>query len=93
MAVGDDELLDFEGGDPDKARTELGEHGDAFRYQLVIARQLDSLAAQAEVTKRSPTTDLSWVDGRIRTLREVADHLRRGDYLPGGSLYDQTVGD
>jgi hypothetical protein len=45
----------------------------------------------AEGTKRSPTTDISCVDGRVKTLREVADHLRAGDYLPGGRLHDEAV--
>jgi len=93
MTPTDDALLDFDGGDPAKARRDLEEHGDTFRVQLVIARQLDQWAEQAEVTKTSKTTDLSWVDGRVRTLREVAEHLRRGDFLPGGSLAGETAGD
>ena len=45
------------------------------------------------MTKKSPTTDLAWVDGQVRTLREVAERLRKGEYLPGGSAYDETTGD
>jgi|SRR5215216_366391 len=98
MPMTDDELLDFDAEgipdyEPEQARRNLEEHGDAFRYQLIVARHLQDWAARAEVTKRSPTTDISWVDGQARTLREVAAHLRAGQYLPGGSLYEATTGE
>ena len=89
MALTDEDLLDFDGSDD--AKRALEEHGDAFRYQLVAARQLDAWAARAEVAKTSPTADVSWVDGQVKTLREVAGRLRKGDYLPGGSGYDETT--
>ena len=40
MALTDEELLDFD--DADQAKRDLEGHGDAFRYQLVIARHLDA---------------------------------------------------
>jgi hypothetical protein len=33
-----------------------------------------------------------FTDGLVDALREVAAHLRQGDYLPGSALYDETVG-
>lgn len=96
MALTDDDLVAVDEArmpnfDDAKARRDLEEHGDAFRHQLVVARHLDLWADLAEGTKRSPTTDISWVDGRVKTLREVADQLRAGEYVPGGRPYDETI--
>ena len=98
MALTDKDLLDFDekrlasaGYEPAKARRALEEHGDAFRYQLVAARQIEQWADGVELSGRSPTADRAWVDGHARALRQVAEHLRLGYYLPGGRLYDETV--
>jgi hypothetical protein len=95
MALTDDELLDFDEKrladyDPVKAERALAEHGDAFRYQLVAARHIEQWANRADV--RTLTNDERFTDGLVETLRDIAAHLRQGDYLPGGSLYDETVG-
>lgn len=98
MALTDKELLTFdERGlprefDRAKARRALKKHGDAFRYQLVAARQLEKWAEMDEVAMRSPTADRTWLDGHQRALRDVAARLRLGEYLPGGGMYDETVG-
>ena len=98
MALTDDELLaihDKRSASFDHARAAraLSEHGDAYRYQLVASQQLELWAERSELTKNSPTTDASWIDGHVRALREVAERLRAGAYLPGGALYDEGVGD
>jgi hypothetical protein len=96
MALSDKELLNIDekrvpNYDRAKARRTLKKHGDAFRYQLVAARQLEKWADMDDVTMSSPTTDKAWVDGHRRALREVAAHLRLGEYVPGGRLHDETV--
>jgi hypothetical protein len=96
MALTDDDLLDFDEErladyDAAKARRDLEEHGDAFRYQLVAARQIEQWAERDDVSRSSPTADQAWLDGHARALRDIAAHLRLGHYLPGGRLYDETV--
>jgi hypothetical protein len=95
MALTDDELLDFDQTrladyDPVKAERSLAEHGNAFRYQLVAARQIEQWADRADV--RTVTNDERFTDGLVDALRDVAAHLRQGDYLPGSLLYEETVG-
>jgi hypothetical protein len=97
MALTDDELLDFDEKrlaeyDPVKVERALAEHGDAFRYQLVAARQIEQWADADDASMSSPTADAKWIDGHRSALRDVAAHLRQGDHLPGGALYDKTVG-
>jgi predicted metal-dependent phosphoesterase TrpH len=96
MALSDEELLEFdEKGLPNydraKARRDLEKHGNAFRYQLVAARQLERWAERDGVAAKSPTSDRTWLAGHERALRDVAAHLRQGDYLPGGGLHDDIV--
>lgn len=94
MTLNDDDLLDFDYkvlANPRAGRVLLEQHGDPYRYQLVIARHLDGWADRNE--KGFPGTDKQFTDGFALALQEVAAHLRQGDYLPGGILYDQTIGD
>jgi hypothetical protein len=101
MALTDDDLLAFDAGhyatyDEAKARDALaGEHGDAYRAQLVAARWIDAwrrrtLDAGAEAL---PDRSDDWIEGWEEALREVVAHLRQGDLIPGGVLYvDETGG-
>ncbi len=96
MAVSDKELLKFDATrirnyDRAKAQRDLKKHGDAFRHQLVVARHLEEWADRDEVAAKSPTSDKTWLAGHANALRDVAARLRKGDYLPGGMLYDETV--
>jgi hypothetical protein len=96
MALTDKDLLAVDkkrlpNYDSAKARRALTKHGDAFRYQLVAARQIEQSAERVELAGSSPTADRAWVDGHARALREVATNLRLGYYLPGGRLYDEIV--
>ena len=78
-------LADF---DPDEARSTLaGEHGELFRNHLVIAHWLDRWR---QGIARGPMTDASpeWQAGVEYALLEVAAHLRQGDFVPGGDLYE-----
>ena len=93
----DDELLDFDSSDMPKyepANTEraLSVYGDAFRYQLVAAKHIHEWADRLE--RPSPAIiDGERNEGFVKALREVAAHLRQGDYLPRGTLYEDTVRD
>ncbi len=96
MTLTDEELLAFHEGrarsfDPAETKRLLKKHGNAFRYQLLTARHLERWADLASVTSKSPTADLSWIHGHEEALREVAERLRAGDYLPGGRLYGEAT--
>lgn len=80
----DVELLDFDATDYEhydraEAERQLEKHGEGFRAQLRIARHLDWWASQ------TPPADEGG-EVQIRTLRDIAAHIRQGDYLPGGFL-------
>ena len=96
MALSDDDLLKVDetrlpNYDRAKAKRSLRKHGNAFRFQLVVARQLEDWAERDIVAAKSPTSDKTWLDGHRRALLDVAGRLRQGDYLPGGALHDDTV--
>jgi hypothetical protein len=98
MALSDKDLLTFDEKrlpryNRAKAQRDLKKHGNAFRYQLVIARQLDQWAEMDAVAAKSPTSDKAWLAGHTGALRDIAVRLRQGDYLPGGPLYDEAVDD
>jgi hypothetical protein len=89
MALSDDELLDFDmkrlGGLERAPRTILSEHGDAFRYQLLAARWIQQWADRMEKDK---SQEELYSEGYVQALREVIAHLRQGDFLPGGQVYE-----
>ncbi len=92
VALSDDELLDFDEErmpmyEPAKAERALAEYGDAYRYQLVAALHIQRWAERAEEGRTAGV----WTEGHAKALREIAAHLRQGDYLPGGALYEETV--
>jgi hypothetical protein len=98
MTLSDKDLLTFDEKrlpryNRAKAQRDLKKHGNAFRYQLVMARQLEQWAEMDAVAARSPTSDKTWLAGHAAALRDVAVRLRQGDYLPGGPLHDDTVAD
>lgn len=55
----------------------------------VIASWLRSWAAENEQYPRRPA---EWTEGYVTALTEVADHLERGDLVPGGVIHDDEVG-
>jgi hypothetical protein len=99
MALTDDELLDFDASryatyDEGKARETLaGDHGDAYRAQLVAARWIEGwrrrTLGQDELTE-SHTEE--WIKGWDDALSEIVAHLRQGDLVPGGVLYSDVAG-
>jgi hypothetical protein len=93
-SLSDDELLDFDemaiaSYDASAARQSLERFGDAFRFQLVAARHLERRADRLE-RDRLLDGDESYLRGHVKALREVAANLRKGNYLPGGPLHEQT---
>ncbi|HEY8776545.1 MAG TPA: hypothetical protein VIM33_08730 [Gaiellaceae bacterium] len=95
MALSDEELLDFDlkrlGGFKNSPHSLLVEHGDVYRTQLVVARWLDGYRERR--VEPSITTDPNdrFEEGVGETLRDIAAHLRQGDFLPGGTLYEDEV--
>jgi hypothetical protein len=93
MALDDERLLDFDAGnmahyDPKQAAQDLVAHGDLFRNHLLIARWIDNWIHGMRGMSAASTGQEQFE----RALREVAAHLRQGDLLPGGVLYDETWG-
>jgi hypothetical protein len=96
----DDPLLAFststlygaEPGDPGRL---LQEHGDLYRVQLVAARWFDDYRKRRRTShaKRSPGSLHSddHEKGFDEAMRDVVAHLRQGDFLPGGKLYQDAV--
>jgi len=93
--VKDDDLLDFDmkrlGGLDRVPRNILAEHGDAYRYQLVAARWIEQWAERVEQPSPTDSPDPSYEGGYAQALREVIAHLRQGDFLPGGEVYDRET--
>jgi hypothetical protein len=96
VALTDNELLDFDlkrlGGLTREPRSILEEHGDAYRNQLVAARWIERWAEGLEGPRPDRPAD-RYFDGMAEALRDVAAHLRQGDLLPGGVVYEDIVGD
>jgi hypothetical protein len=99
MALSDDELLDFDhrrlrGFNLAKARDALAEQGDVYRAQLVAARWIDGWRQRMLEDPASPT-DPENAEARREAvdevLRDVVAHLRQGDLIPGGVLYEDEV--
>ncbi len=77
--------------DEAKARQALEEHGDAFRYQLVVAQWIDGYRQRRSEPSITSDPDDRFEAGVQDTLRDIAAHLRQGDFLPGGKLYEDEL--
>jgi hypothetical protein len=105
----DAHLFDFNAGlladyDDDKARAELQRHGDAFRFQLIAALHLsewaerlddpdDPLRKSMDIRESRGWVSDAEIRGWVNALHAVAAYLRQGYYLPGGSLFEEVVGE
>ena len=96
--LSDDEVLDFDmkplGVLRRTPRELLDRYGDAYRLQLVAARCFEARAIGVESQIESPTTlscQRERYEGMAEALRDVAAYLRKGDLLPGGILYENTL--
>jgi hypothetical protein len=94
MPFSDDELLDFDMkrlAHPVAPRPLLEKHGDSYRHQLVAARFCDDWAAGLTESIKSPAMQgrAEHREGMVEALRDMAAHFRQGDFLPGGTLYEE----
>lgn len=95
MTLDDDRLLDFDAErlshyDADEAHDTLaGEDGDLFRNHLLIAKWIDRWIENmaGDVVYGDPENQ----QGFEQALRELAAHLRQGDFVPGGVLHDDIA--
>ena len=92
----DEELLDFDHNrladfDPAEARQTLAERGDIYRPQLVAALFIDGWRARQRENSSPVEESEDGLEGFEFATREIAAHLRQGDFLPGGTLYEDEV--
>jgi hypothetical protein len=93
----DNHLLAFKasslpGTEPADAHHLLHEHGDVFRAQLVAAHWLESYLKSRKTRKDETAWPRRSNDerdaGYEAAVQDIVAHLRHGDFLPGGSLYE-----
>lgn len=65
------------------------EHQAAHLEELRAGGQMEGVNVGSRDDPQIATPDY-W-DGYVTALRHIADGLRNGDYLPGGSAFDDTV--
>jgi hypothetical protein len=93
MPLSDDDLLAFDHTHLEvfqaAPQTLLRLHGDSYRHQLVMARWLDRFRERRGAHAPDvPIADEMFDAGVEDALRDIAAHLRQGDFLPGGRLYE-----
>ena len=100
MPFSDQRLFDFnaalmEDYDDAKAHADLETYGDAFRFQLVAALDLDDWAERLEDPDSPLTRTLDELEirGWVNATRQLAAYLRQGYYLPGGVQYERVLRD
>ncbi len=98
MGISDEDLLLGFAGDADSlawARATLDKFGDAFRYQLIMAMHLEHQAAHLEELRAGGQLgkhgEGRYMEGYVEALRDIAEGLESGHYLPGGSAHDDTI--
>lgn len=94
MLVTDQDLLNFDHDaiqhfDLGDAQDALDEHGDTYRAQLVAAYWLDGWAERLRLSRS--LDDPKFDEGFVSALGEVAAHLRQGDLIPGGVLFEDVA--
>ena len=94
MQFPDDDLLlstepPDEQFDVQAAKVLLGEFGDLFRSQLVVARTYSHLARHLVETIED-SEDYDWDLARIAATTGLARGIREGDFLPGGGGYEAS---
>lgn len=94
MRHSDDELLNFDKDrladwQPARADSALnGSDGDLFRSHLAIAKWLEGWTDRLAEGPRifdGPEEREAYIAG----IREVMAHLRQGDFVPGGTFYEE----
>jgi hypothetical protein len=92
LGMNDDQLLDFDPNSLGRIAITpadlLARFGDAYREHLALARFLDGYCERRDAILTSPLNDEYTDSMVVAALCSLARHLRRGDLLPGGALYD-----
>jgi hypothetical protein len=91
--LSEEQLLDFDRGrlahwSQERQDAALTDHRELYLNHLAIAKHLDFWVTNLDSRPALEGGDEDF----IRALREVAAHLRQGDYLPDGVLYRETMG-
>jgi hypothetical protein len=99
--LSDEQLFDFDQDrlvhfDLADAKQDLAKQGEAFRPQLVMARWIEGWRERMAENYEADPTEVgdpkAWQDGFDYATRELAAHLRQGDFLPRGVIHDEEVG-
>src|SRR2546423_13463438 len=89
-----DALLEFEErpiGGYSRSHSE-SEHAETFETHLVAAHWLDHFRESLMSSAGAPgRPSANWHEGFEYAMKEIAAHLRLGDFLPGAQPYEQTV--
>ena len=96
MLLSDDDLLDFEvtaGAVRTFPRTLLDKHGDArTSWSWPGGWRAIGTAAEHDGVPVA-VADAQFEAGALETLSDIAANLRHGDFLPGGSFYEEAQKD
>lgn len=92
----DEELLDFDSTQmanfsAEKARKSLTEQRELYRNQLMAAMWISIWADAVDEDEALGSRDQ--INSYVAALREVVAHLRQGDLLPGGVIYEHMWSD
>lgn len=92
----DDDLLDFDrdrlsDGDTVDPPALLDRHGDVYRAQLIAARWVSGWGDRRDAQEPMVPSEGTYDDGYTQALREIAAHLRQGDFVAGGVLYEEEM--
>jgi hypothetical protein len=92
LVLSEEQLLDFDrsrlaGWSQEREDQALAEHRELFLNHLTIAMHLDFWIGNLDEQPSLHADQEEFTSA----LREVAAHLRQGDYLPDGVLYRETM--
>jgi hypothetical protein len=93
LVLSEEQLLDFDRSrlaswSQQREDQALAEHHELYLNHLAIAKHLDFWIGNLHAQLSLHADREEFISG----LREVAAHLRQGDYLPDGVLYRETMG-
>jgi hypothetical protein len=94
VTVPDEVLLDFDTSrlanwDAARAAQLLEEQPELYRNHLVAARWISGYGDRIEEDEEDEPAEQR--NGYVAALRDLAAHLRQGDLVPGGVLYDDEL--
>jgi hypothetical protein len=73
----------------------IGQHVGPFAKFVHLQQEADELIYELIDERRAEHAerDDDWQEGFEYAMRELAAHLRQGDFLPDGTLFREEVGD